>query len=165
MSIYEEKIKNKNTIKDKKTIFLVVGVVLTILVLIVIISSVIKVVPKANNLSIKFNKNPYNITKDKELQIITTIKNNTNKDIENASITIYPIENIFYVTCENSELQNNRVVVPIISEKATRTIVCSLKTNPEIQENDIISGTYSFDVVYTLDNEEYNKRAILKLKK
>lgn len=170
MGLYEEKIESVGKMrKDKLYILIGLGIFIAILVIVffifVIDWSKVGDGFKGSNISTKFSDNPFNITKDKDLKINVTVKNNSDIDSENASIAIYPVEKIFFVTCESSATGNNKVVIPVLAKSASRTISCDLKVSPTITEADILSGTYSFDVIYTLNSEEYEKRSILTLKK
>jgi hypothetical protein len=170
MGLYDEKIENLSKIrKDKLYILIGLSIFIAIIIIVFLIIAIdwskIESGLKGSNLSVKFSKNPFNVTKDTDLKINITIKNNSDFDSENASIAIYPVEQIFFVTCDSSETGNNKVTVPIFAKDASRTIECNLKISPTITEADILAGTYGFDVVYSLNSEEYEKRAILTLKK
>jgi hypothetical protein len=170
MGLYNEKIEGLGKIKKDKLYMLIgAGAFITIILILLLIFAVdwsnITDGFKGSNLSLKFSKNPYTLNKDTDLKILTTIKNNSEIDSENASITIVPVENIFYITCENSETGNNKVVIPIIAKDATRTINCDVKVSPDITASEILAGTYSFDVVYSLNSENFKKRTKLTIKK
>jgi len=120
---------------------------------------------KGSNISVKFSKNPFTIDKDKDLKLIVTIENDSGADSENASIIIYPVEKIFFVQCESSKTESNKVVIPILAKDTKRVISCDLKKSPNLADTELLPGTYAFDVVYVLNSVEYEKRAILTLKK
>lgn len=170
MGLYDEKIENLSKIKKDK-LYILIG--LAVFIAIIVIAFLVFAIDwskmgnglKGSNTNIKFSQNPFNISKNQNLKILVTVKNNSGLDSQNASIAIYPVEKIFFVTCESSETGNNKVVIPVLAKDATRTISCDLKVSPTVTEADILSGTYSFDVVYNLNSVDYDKRAVLTLKK
>lgn len=166
MGLYNEKIEALK--ENKKYLIIGISVIILFLVIYLLLSinwSRIGESFKGSNISIQFSRNPFNISKDQELQIMTTIKNDGDIDSENASVSIFPVEQLFYVTCESSLTKNNKVTIPIIAKNASRTISCDIKVSPNINNYEILPGTYSFDVVYNLNNQDFKKRAVLRIKK
>lgn len=166
MGLYDEEIiKNLKLKKNNK--FIIIGV--AVLILIIAITVLITIKPininKSNNISVKFSKNPFNILKDQNLKMLITVKNNNKVDVENTTLAVYPVEEIFYVSCEGSETGNNKITIPIFAKNATRTINCELKLNPNINKEDVLSGSYSFDIIYNLNEIEHEKRTMINIKK
>lgn len=167
MGLYDDKM-NSIIKKDKKYIIIgLIAFVIVILLAVVIFSidwSRIGSGFKGSNMSVKFSQNPYVLSKEKDLKIEVTVKNNSDVDATDSVVTIIPVEDIFYVTCGASNLENNNVVIAMMSKDSTRIVSCDVKISPTINKSEILAGTYNFDVQYVLNNENYEKRATLKVK-
>ncbi|MFA5746290.1 MAG: hypothetical protein WC932_05560 [archaeon] len=169
MGLYDQKLDSLKLRKDKE--YILIGLIVFIIIIVIgLLATTINWENfgnsfKGSNLSIKFSKNPYLIDKDTNLKMLVTVKNNSAFDSENAIITIVPVEDTFYVTCNASSIGNNKVVIPIMSKNSSRTIDCDVKISPTVTAADVLNGTYGFDVVYTLNNTEYEKRTILTIKR
>lgn len=167
MGLYDQKLQGLNMRKDKKMILIGISVFLILIVLIYALYSINwSSLFEGNNISAKFSKNPYSLSKDSELQLKVTIKNNSEIDSENTVVTIYPIEEeTFILNCKNAGVEKNRVIVPIMSKNSTRIIECDVLISPSTTKSAVLEGTYSFDIIYTLNNIEYKKRTTLGVKK
>mgnify|MGYP001259456433 CR=1 FL=1 len=167
MGLYDDKI-NSIIKKDKK--YIVIGIVAFVIVILLAIGifsidwSKLSSGLKGSNISVKFSNNPYVLSKDKELKINVTVKNNSKVDATDSVVTIIPVEDIFFITCGASNLENNNVVIAMMSKDSSRIVSCDVKIAPTLSKSDILAGTYNFDVQYTLNNENYETRATLKVK-
>jgi preprotein translocase subunit SecF len=152
--------------KDKQYIIIGVVVFVIVILLAILIFSINWAGDgfSGNNLSVKFSKNPYVLSKDTELKILVTIENNSEIDATDSAVTIIPVENYFFITCDASAIENNSVVIPIISKDSSRVVSCDVKISPTINKAEILPGTYSFDVKYILNNTPFEKRAKLTIK-
>jgi len=169
MGLYDQKMDSLKLRKDKE--YIIIGLIVFVIVIIVglLIYSInwskIGDSFKGSNISIKFSDNPYNLTKNKNLQILVTLKNNSDYDAENSTLKIISVENVFFITCSASAIGNNQVMIPVMSKGSSRTVNCEVKVSPTVTSVDVLPGTYGFDVIYTLNNTEFEKRAILTIKK
>ncbi len=165
MGLYDQKIESLKLRKDKE--YIIIGLIVFFIIIVigyVVLSIDWKRIGEGNNHSVKFSKSPYSLSKDKNVSVLVNVKNNSDFDAKNSIVTIVPVEKSFFVTCNASEIGNNKVIIPIMSKGSSRTIVCSVKVSPTISQADILPGTYGFDVLYTLNNIEYEKRATLTIK-
>lgn len=167
MGLYDDKI-NSTLRKDKQ--YIIIGIVVFVIVILLALAifaidwSKLGSGFKGSNISIKFSKNPYVLSKDTELKINVTVENNSDIDATDSVVTIIPVEETFFITCGASSLENNSVVIPMMSKDNARIISCDIKISPTINKSDILAGTYSFDVNYLLNNVTYEKRATLNVK-
>lgn len=167
MGLYDDKI-NSTIKKDKQYIVIGLIVFVIVIVLAIFIFSInwsnLGSGLKGSNLSTKFSKNPFVISKDTDLKILVTVKNNSDIDAMDSVVTIIPVENYFFIVCGASALENNNVTIPVMSKDSSRTVSCDVKISPTVTKADILPGTYSFDVSYVLNNTKSEKRAILTIK-
>ena len=165
MSLYKEK-KFKLNIGDRtKKILIAIAVFILIVIIFFMISAInfSFLNFEKENISVKFSNSPYIVTKHNNPQIIVTVTNDSEIDAVNTKILIEPVEDIFYVICPNTESPYNLVEIPIMSKENKRTIVCDIKTTVEPLE--ILDGTYSFDITYTLNQIPKEHRAVLEVRK
>jgi hypothetical protein len=171
MSLYKDKKINLD-LKNKKPLLISIGIFIVIILIYILINSIDFSIFdfKENNINIKFNNNPFVIGKDDSIEMEITIKNNTEKDAENSILIINPVENIFKVDCPiSTQIEKNTILIPIIAENNKRIIYCNV--TPKSNINNIIEGTYSFDIIFTLNKQnqfseiENKKRAILEIKR
>jgi hypothetical protein len=171
MSLYKDKKINLN-LKNKKPLLIGIGIFIVIILIYILINSIDFNMFnfKENNINIKFNNNPFVIGKDESIEMEITIKNNTEKDAENSILVIKPVENIFEVDCPiSTQIDKNTILIPIIAKNNKRIIYCNV--TPKSNTNNILEGTYSFDIIFTLNKKnqfseiENQKRAILEIKR
>jgi biopolymer transport protein ExbD len=112
-----------------------------------------------NPIKVKFDKNPLNLIKKTNSILEITIKNNTAIDIQDAVVNIESIEDNFIIFCKDST-NYNTITIPIMSAKNKRTIYCDVR--PKNKDN-IIEGTYSFNIEYILNQKTYTKRTNLEI--
>lgn len=167
MGLYDKKLQGLGFKKNKKLILIGVSALIVLILIIYLISAINwSDLFQGSNISAKFSNNPYNLSKDSDLQLRVTIKNNSEIDAENAVVTIYPIEEeTFFLNCKNYSIEQNRVVIPILSKNSTRIIECDVLISPNLSRDAVLEGTYSFDIIYNLNNIEYTKRTSLSVKK
>lgn len=167
MGLYDEKLQGLGFKKNKKLILIGVSALLVLILIIYLISAISwSDLFKGSNISAKFSNNPYNLSKHNDLQLKVTIKNDSEIDAENAVVTIYPIEEeTFFLNCKNYSVEQNRVVIPILSKNSTRIIECDVLIAPNLSNTEVLEGSYSFDIVYNLNNIEHKKRTSLSVKK
>jgi len=167
MGLYDDKM-NSTLKKDKKYIIIGIVVFVIVILLAIVIFSIdwskLGSGLKGNNISVKFSKNPFVLSKDTELKIDVTVENNSDIDATDSVVTIIPVEPTFFITCGASSLENNSVVIAMMSKDSSRVVSCDVKISPTINKSDILAGTYNFDVNYMLNNVNYEKRATLKVK-
>jgi len=159
MGLYSEGIFEGNW---KKIIFSVI-IVLIILLIGYLISTTNFNELGSNNISASFNNNPLVLSKNINTILEITIKNNTEIDAINSSLEITPVEDSLIVYCQDSKDTNNqKVIITKMASGNQRTIYCDIRY-PEI--NKILEGTYSFDIKYTINNNNYFKRIKLAVKR
>jgi hypothetical protein len=157
MSIYKE---NKfNFLKSKTIIIIAISVIILILIILLITKINFDNFLAKNPIKTRFDKNPLNLVKKTNSILEITVKNNTPKDIQNAIININPIEDNFIIFCKDAT-NYNTITIPIISAKNKRTIYCDVR--PKDKDN-ILEGTYSFNIEYILEEKIYTKRTNLEI--
>jgi hypothetical protein len=165
MGLYDQKNGPLKLRPDKKFIIIGVAAFVIVIILAILIFSVNwSGIFSGSNLSIKFSKNPYVLSKDTDLKILVTVKNDSEVDAIDSKITIIPVEDIFFITCSASAIENNSVVIPIMSIDSSRTVNCDVKVSPTINKAEILTGTYNFDITYILNGTRFEKRATLTVK-
>ncbi len=165
MSLYKEN-KFKININDKtKKIIIAVVVFILVIVLFYIVTSInfSSIGFEKSNISTEFSRNPYILSKHYDLQLEVTVINNSEIDAKDSKILIEPTEDIFYVSCPNSEPPYNEVKIPVIARNNKRVITCEILQKKEPTE--ILEGTYSFDITYTLNQIPQKHRTTLEVRK
>jgi hypothetical protein len=158
MSLYKEKKVDFKNLK-KPIIVAVIFFIIIILLVLLIKSDVFNV--EEEPINIGFKNDPLHLEKNENTEIEITLKNLTDFDQKNVVVSIIPVEEVFSVRCIND---GNKVEIPILSKNTSRKIYCSII--PVVERNNILEGTYSFDVIYQRD--EINKdsqRAVLEVRK
>jgi len=116
-----------------------------------------------SNLSAKFSDNPLVLSKNTNTILEITVKNNSDMDSTNSIVTITPVEDSLIAFCPDSNTPDNRtIIINKIASGNERTIYCDIRYT-EIDK--ILEGTYSFDIKYTLNEQQSFKRVKLAVRK
>jgi hypothetical protein len=116
-----------------------------------------------NNISAKFDNNPLVLSKNPNTILNITVKNNTEVDRENSIVMITPVEDSFVVYCPDSDTNDHKtVIINKMGAGNERTVSCDIRYS---QINNMLEGTYSFDIKYTLNNLDSSKRIKLTVRR
>lgn len=165
MSLYKEN-KFKLNINDRtKKILIAVAVFILIIVLFFLITAInfSSLGFERSNISTKFSRSPFILSQHSNLNLEITVINNSEIDAKDSSVLIEPVEDVFFIVCPNTNPPYDLVEIPIIAKNNKRSITCEVKQR--VDPLQILEGTYSFDVTYTLNNIPQKHRATLEVKK
>ncbi|MDD3177889.1 MAG: hypothetical protein PHR26_00025 [Candidatus ainarchaeum sp.] len=162
MSLYKDNFSINLSKKTKiSLLIIIISIILIILTTIFIINIDINIF-KSNPINGKFKTNPLILSKSNNSILEINIKNNQEKDVNNTQIEIKNIEKGFNIFCDNSEEGFENIInIEKISKNNKRTLYCDIR----VIDKNILEGTYSFDIKYYINNEKYNKRINLEIKK
>ncbi len=165
MSLYKEnKFKINISNRTKKILIAIAAFILVILVFYMITAINFSSLGfEKSNISTKFDKNPFVLTKHNSLYLEITVTNDSEIDAVDSKIVIEPVEDIFYISCPNTSDPYNQIDIPIIAKGNKRTVICDVLHNVDALQ--ILEGTYSFDITYTLNKIPQKHRAVLEVKK
>jgi hypothetical protein len=165
MSLYKEN-KFKLNINDRtKKILIAVAAFIFVIVLFYLVTAInfSSFGFQRSNISTRFNNSPFVLSKHSILNLEVSVINDSEIDALNSTILIEPIEDIFYINCPNTLPPHNLVEIPIIAKNNKRTIVCDVVKHVETSQ--ILEGTYSFDITYTLNQIPQKQRTTLEIRK
>jgi uncharacterized protein (UPF0333 family) len=159
MSLYGDSFFDRNW----KTPLIIAIIVLVVIVGGYFLITNINLSSTGSNLSAKFSDNPLVLSKNTNTMLEITIKNNSEMDSTNSIVTITPVEDSLIAFCPDSNTPDNRTItINKIASGNTRTIYCDIRYT-EIDK--ILEGTYSFDIKYTLNEQQSFKRVKLAVRK
>jgi len=161
MSLYTESIFDG----DWKKIIIMSVIIIALIVglYFLITNNSFSTIGNNNNISAKFNHNPLVLSKNTNTLLEVNLKNNSEIDANNSILSITPVEDALIVFCQDSNTpDNSTVVIKKIGAGNQRTIYCDIRYS-EIDK--ILEGTYSFDIKYTLNNNNYFKRIKLAVRR
>jgi len=164
MSLYNEKRFSGSLGKLKKPLLIaIIAIILVVFIAILINSVNWSNMFKGDNISVKFENNPLVISKKDNTVISITIKNNSDVDVSNARVAIVPVDDTFIVFCPDAiDSENTIIEIPIIAKDNKRTVYCNIRYD---ESRDLLEGTYSFDIDYSLNNELFKERVKLNVKR
>lgn len=160
MGLYKEGFNLKISKKQKMNLLIIFIILIIIIGLVILVNKVNFDLFKQNPIKANFDKNPLNLSKKTNTILEITIKNNLNIDVDSPRIEIESIEDGFNVFCDNSTtLFPNIVTIDKISAKNKRKVYCDIR----VIDEKILEGTYSFDIKYFINENNYNKRIDLEI--
>ncbi len=165
MSLYKEK-KFKLNINDrtKKILIAIVAFILVILLFYMVSAINFSFLSfNKGNISTSFSHSPYVLSQHSSLELEITVRNDSEIDARDSTILIEPVEDVFFISCPNTEPPNDLIEMPIIAQNNKRTIICNVNTIKDPMN--ILEGTYSFDITYTLNQIPHKHRTTLEVKK
>ncbi len=161
MSLYNESIFDVNW----KTM-IITGAIIIVLIIglyFIITNKNLTTIGGSNNISAKFNNNPLVLSKNTNTLIEINLKNNSEIDAINSTLSITPVEDSLIVFCQDSNTPNNNtVIITKMGSGNQRTVYCDIRYS-EIDK--ILEGTYSFDIKYILNDNNYFKRIKLEVRR
>lgn len=162
MSLYKEN-KLKNIFRNKKLWLIIAGIIVLFIIAYFLTFVDWSGTFQKENIKINFEDNPYVLSKKENTLMNITLRNNTEKDLENLEVRINSVENTFLIFCPDSQTNDEtRVVISKVASGNERIVTCSIRYDVT---KDFFEGTYSFDVDYYIEDKINTKRVTLTVKK